>query len=142
MKWSLELPVDIGDEVYIVENDRNWANVGEITINDENGNGRKNITFYWYQMDKGPDGDELWDEGWFDLEDIGTKVLIEGIHDDLIKENVQKKENYYFECMHKLVKENCGEYILHGKRACVGCKLSRANYEPEGADANEQEKTN
>ena len=127
MKWSIELPVDIGDEVYIIENDRNWAKIGEITINEGNGSGHKNITFYWYQMDESPDGDELWDEGWFDLEDVGTKVLIEGIHDDLIKEKHTEKENYYFECMNKLVGENCREYILHGKRVCAGCKFSRTN---------------
>lgn len=64
-------PCKVGDTVYF---DNTWyhdsAEIDGIHI-DENG-----IAFSWVQYDVGVDITELWDEGEFDIEEIGKTVFL------------------------------------------------------------------
>ena len=69
---STEFPCKPGDTVYLSNSSRGdlSAYVYDITIN-ENG-----VWFGWSQEDFGPDGSELWDDGCFELNDIGETVFL------------------------------------------------------------------
>ena len=95
------LPCKVGDWVYLVDNERHWAKVDAIRIYNEN-NGTQKIIYEWVQYDVGVDVTELWDEGEFDIEDIGKTVLIEKSHNVRIKE-LQSIEEKKFEA--QLLKE-------------------------------------
>ena len=65
------LPCKVGDVVYFAnESYHDAAEIDGIQI-DENG-----ISFTWVQYEVGVDITELWDEGDFDLEDIGKTVFL------------------------------------------------------------------
>ena len=91
----VELPCNVGDYVYIIDNDRHWAKIDTIRIYDEH-NGKKKIVYKWAQYDGGVDITELWDEGEFDSEEIGKTILLEKEHDEKIKALIDA-ENKKFE---------------------------------------------
>ena len=91
----VELPCNVGDYVYIIDNDRHWAKIDTIRIYDEH-NGKQKIVYKWAQYDVGVDITELWDEGEFDSEEIGKTILLEKEHDEKIKELIDA-ENKKFE---------------------------------------------
>lgn len=68
---DLDLPCKVGDVVYFaVEHSHNTAEIDGIHI-DEQG-----IHFSWVQYDVGVDTIELWDEGEFDIDEIGETVFL------------------------------------------------------------------
>lgn len=82
--------LDIGEDIWLVNNDRHWAKIDEIHIyKDEKDN---LVTLYsWVQIEHNVnDPDEVWDEGSFDSTDVGKIVLVESLHADLIKEEIEK----------------------------------------------------
>lgn len=71
MKKTIDFPCYINDIVYFPETDcRDEAVIEGIHI-DEN-----DITFDWVQYDIGVDTIEVFDDGYFKAEDIGTKVFL------------------------------------------------------------------
>lgn len=92
----VELPCKIGDNVYIVDNDRHWAEIDTIRIYNEH-NGSQKIVYEWAQYDKSLELTEVWDDGEFDIDDIGKTVFVEGIHDDKIKEFIDKENKKFIE---------------------------------------------
>lgn len=67
----VELPCKVGDDVYFAnESYHKSAEIDGIHI-DEQG-----IMFTWVQYDFGVDITELWDEGEFDIDEIGKTVFL------------------------------------------------------------------
>lgn len=67
----LRLPCKVGDTVYLADKYYHCeAEIEQIVI-DENG-----ISFEYVQYDRGVDTVEVWDDGQFGIEDIGTKVYL------------------------------------------------------------------
>ena len=64
------LPCKAGDTVYILGH-RFAAQIDEIVMDVDNG-----VTFNWSEYDRGPEETELWDEGWFTLDDIDKTVFL------------------------------------------------------------------
>lgn len=65
------LPCKVGDTVYLADEYYHCeAEIEQIVI-DENG-----ISFEYVQYDRGVDTVEVWDDGQFGIEDIGTKVYL------------------------------------------------------------------
>lgn len=78
MSKTIELPCYIGDTIYLaVEGYHDSAVIDEIHI-DEQG-----ITFTWVQYEVGVDVTECWDDGYFDIDDIGKTVFL--TREDAIK---------------------------------------------------------
>ena len=81
----MRLPCNVGDTVYLADEYYHCeAEIEQIVI-DENG-----ISFEYVQYDRGVDTVEVWDDGQFSIEDIGTKVYLtledkEKAEPDLIK---------------------------------------------------------
>ena len=90
----VELPCKVGDWVFIIDNDRHWAQIDTIRIHKEN-NGKQKITFEWTQYDIGVDVMEVWDSDEFDIEEFGKTVPLESIHGERIKELQAKEEAEY-----------------------------------------------
>lgn len=67
----ITLPCNVGDTVYLADEYYHCeAEIEQIVI-DENG-----ISFEYVQYDRGVDTVEVWDDGQFGIEDIGTKVYL------------------------------------------------------------------
>lgn len=66
----LVLPCKAGDMVYI-SGHRFSAQIDEIVLDSLNG-----VTFNWTEYDVGPEMTELWDDGWFTIEEIGETVFL------------------------------------------------------------------
>lgn len=85
----ITLPCNVGDTVYLANEYYHCdAEIEQIVIN-ENG-----ISFEYVQYDRGVDTVEVWDDGEFSIEDIGTKVYLtledkETAETDLIKMEVE-----------------------------------------------------
>ncbi len=78
MRKTIDLPCYIGDTVYFaVKNRWDSAIIDGIHI-DEQG-----IMFTWVQYDVGVDVIECWDDGDFDIDDIGKTVFLS--REDMIK---------------------------------------------------------
>ena len=61
----------IGTEVWLTDNRRGWATIVSCSYNLHDG-----FTFEWEQYDDGPDGRELYDDGIFGLNDVGSTVFV------------------------------------------------------------------
>ncbi len=90
----VELPCDIDDRVYIIDNDRHWAQIDMIHIYNEH-NGSKKIVFEWVQLDVGVDVTEVWDEGEFDIKEIGKTILLEKVHNERIQQLIREENLRY-----------------------------------------------
>lgn len=44
---------------------------------------KDSITYIWFNLDHGPDCDEVWDDGYFTTEDLGKTVFDD--YEDLVK---------------------------------------------------------
>ncbi len=90
----VELPCKVGDTVYIIDNDRHWAQIDMMRIYNEH-NGSKKIVFEWVQLDVGVDVTEVWDDGEFDMEEIGKTVLLEKVHEERIQQLIREENLRY-----------------------------------------------
>ena len=67
----IALPCKVGDIVYLADEYYHCEAEIEQVVIDENG-----ISFEYVQYDRGVDTVEVWDDGQFGIEDIGTKVYL------------------------------------------------------------------
>nr|DAW51392.1 MAG TPA: Cell cycle protein [Caudoviricetes sp.] len=74
LEKSVELPVKVGDLVYLAGAPQNSSRIeAEIeVIRFTNGH----ITYEWVQYDGSSELTECWDEGYFEIEDIGKTVFL------------------------------------------------------------------
>ena len=78
MRKTIDLPCYVGDTIYLaVEDYHDSAVIDGIHITEQG------IMFTWVQYEVGVDVTECWDEGDFDIDDIGKTVFL--TREDAIK---------------------------------------------------------
>lgn len=71
MRKTIDLPCYVGDTIYLtVEDYHDSAVIDGIHITEQG------IMFTWVQYEVGVDVTECWDEGDFDIDDIGKTVFL------------------------------------------------------------------
>ena len=125
MKIDLDIPVSIGDSIFLFDETRPEAEVIDIKICFEKGKEEPTIIISWAQYDVGPDITELWDEGEVDLDDLGTTFWL--TYEDMVRANRKKFTEYQFltdtsyKNTYGVEISECGVARIIG---CTGCEYS------------------
>ena len=122
MKVNLDIPVDIGDSIFFFDVMRPGAQVTNIYIEYEEYRDEPLISLGWAQVDRGPDGPELWDEGDVDLKDLGKTFWL--TYEDMINANKEDWIRYQI-IEDRQLQLDCNQEIdrcfTQEKVGCEGC---------------------
>ena len=129
MKIDLDIPVNIGDSIFLFDEVSPEADVTDITVVFERGKEKPTVIIGWAQYDVGPDVTELWDEGdvYLDglvyLDDLGTTFWF--TYEDMVKANRKKLTEYQL-ATDQAFKSTYGEEIkecsISKQIGCDGCE--------------------
>lgn len=123
MKIDLDIPVNIGDSIFLFDEARPEAEVADITVSFESGREKPIIIIGWAQYDVGPDITELWDEGEVDLDDLGTTFWL--TYEDMVRSNRKKLTEYQL-ATDQAFRDTYGEEIkecdISRRIGCDGCE--------------------
>ena len=92
MKVNLDIPINIGDSIFFFDVMKPEAKVTNIYIEYEEYEDEPFISLEWAQVDSGPDGPELWDEGDVNLKDLGKTFWL--TYEDMINANKEDWVRY------------------------------------------------
>lgn len=94
MKIDLDIPVNIGDSIFFFDSvlARHEAKVEAIHIQYLRPYKEPNIEIDWVQYDESIDGDELWDSGTVEFDDLGNSFWL--TYEDMVKANQDDFDDY------------------------------------------------
>lgn len=92
MKVNLDIPINIGDSIFFFDVMKPEAQVTNIYIEYEEYKDEPSISLGWVQVDRGPDGFELWDEGDVNLKDLEKTFWL--TYEDMINANKEDWVRY------------------------------------------------
>ena len=125
MKINLDIPVNIGDSIFLFDEARSEAEVVEIIVSYEKHREKPTVIIEWAQYDVGPDITELWDDGEVDLDDLGTVFWL--TYEDMLRANRKKLTEYQL-AADQAIKNAYGEEIkecdISKRIGCSDCEYS------------------
>lgn len=123
MKIDLNIPVNIGDSIFLFDEARPEAEVTDITISFERSREKPIIIIGWAQCDVGPDITELWDDGEVCLDDLGTAFWL--TYEDMVRANRKELTEYQL-TTDQAFRDTYGEEIkecdISKRIGCGGCE--------------------
>lgn len=123
MKIDLDIPVSIGDSIFLLDEARPEADITDIMVIFERGKEKPTVLIGWAQYDVGPDVTELWDEGEVDLDDLETTFWL--TYEDMLRANRKKLTGYQL-TTDQAFRDTYGEEIkecdISKRIGCDGCE--------------------